>query len=325
MPSAKTFESLVFQDRDLALFRDLFECRIMTGAHIASLHFDGSKEAAKKRLQKLKSAGLIQERPRMPSEPAVLSLTRDALILLKERGILHDYPPHDFTALVKRTKVSSSTVAHEIEVMDVKAAFHAAMRKQERFTIAEFSTWPLLHQFEISRGGYGTDMTVKPDGFIRIHEKEPDGGVSEHAFFLEVDRSSETLDTLIGKAVSYLHYYKSGGFALRHGATRDAYKEFPFRVLMVIAAGEKKRRNDVAQLLLHNTPPIFTQVCLAMFNEVTADPLGSIWITPAVYRDALKATLFDTDRFQRSQIYRRQTERENLVEQRVKKSSLVTG
>lgn len=32
---------------------------------------------------------------------------------------------------------------------------------------------------------------MKPDSFIRIHEKEEDNGVSEHTSFLEVDRSSD--------------------------------------------------------------------------------------------------------------------------------------
>jgi hypothetical protein len=38
---------------------------------IVALHFDGRKEAAKKRLQSLKSAGLIAARPRRAFEPGV--------------------------------------------------------------------------------------------------------------------------------------------------------------------------------------------------------------------------------------------------------------
>jgi len=43
--------SIDLQERDFALLRGLFESRVMTAAHIASLYFDGKKEAAKKRLQ----------------------------------------------------------------------------------------------------------------------------------------------------------------------------------------------------------------------------------------------------------------------------------
>jgi len=44
------------QSRDFDLLHGLFESRIMTTAHIATMYFDGKREAAKKRLQKLKAA-----------------------------------------------------------------------------------------------------------------------------------------------------------------------------------------------------------------------------------------------------------------------------
>ncbi len=125
--------------------------------------------------------------------------------------------------------------------MDVKAAFCSAIRGSGRFTVAEFSTWPLLYQFEAFRPGHSSaEVIVKPDGFIRIHEKETDGGLSEHTFFLEVDRSSETQDTLVARAGCYLDYYKSGGFAVRNGGTRADFKDYPFRVLMVFKTAEDR-------------------------------------------------------------------------------------
>src|SRR6266568_3397470 len=233
-PSIKT------QDRDVAILRGLFESRIMTSAHIAALYFDGSKEAAKQRLRKIKKAGLIGERPRRASEPAVLSLTRKAFDLLRGRGVLAEYPQIPSSALGKRASVSALTIHHELEVMDVKAGFHSAIRKTDRFTVAEFSTWPLLYQFDVFRAGRGSaEVFVKPDGVIRIHEKEADGGLSEHAFFLEVDRSSEVQDALVSKAACYMDYCRSGGFAVRNGAPRSAYKEYPFRVLMVFKNAER--------------------------------------------------------------------------------------
>ncbi len=47
------------QQRDIRFLQGLFESRIMTAAHVAALYFGNSREAAKKRLQKLKAAGLI--------------------------------------------------------------------------------------------------------------------------------------------------------------------------------------------------------------------------------------------------------------------------
>jgi hypothetical protein len=316
-------ETLQIQDRDFALLRGVFESRIMTAGHIATLFFDGKKEATKKRLQKLKAEGFIGERTRHASQPAILFLNRKGLVLLQAHGILKEYPQLDLPVLEKRARVSDLTIRHELEIMDVKAAFHAAIKNTENFTLAEFSTWPLLYQFEAFRNGRGgTTVTVKPDGFIRIHEQEQDGGVSEHVFFLEVDRSSETQDTLINRAGSYFDYYKSGGFAVKNGAPQSAFKEYPFRVLMIFKSAE--RRNNTAERLLQNTPPILTQVCLSTIDEVTSNPLGAIWFRPIEYHEATKGTAFDTEKRREQWGYQRQTARELWIEQKVQKRCILT-
>jgi hypothetical protein len=325
MANAKTRAGfLQFQERDFALLRGLFESRVMTTAHAMALYFDSKGEATKKRLQKLKAAGYIGERVRRTFEPSVLFLTRKGLALLQAEGILTEYPSFDLPALDRRARVSDLTIRHELQVMDVKTAFHSGTKGVSSFTVAEFSTWPLLHEFTAYRpGSGGAEVLVKPDGFIRIHETEADGGKYERTFFLEVDRSTEVQDTLITRASCYLSYYKSGGFAVRNGAARDNFKQFPFRVLMVFKSAE--RRNNTAERLLQNNPPIFKQVYLSTFAEVTSDPFGAIWICPADYRDATKGTEFDAERKTPAFTYRRQPEREIFVESKVKKSSLLAG
>jgi len=321
MSSSKRASSFSLQDRDLLLLRDLFESRVMTGQHVAEIHFNGRKEATKKRLQKLKEAGLITEWPRRAYEPAILFLARGGIRLLKEHGILNEYPAFSILALERRARVSNVTIRHELAVLDVKTAFHMALRDHPTLSIVEFCTWPRLIEFE-ARNSYGSDILVKPDGFIRIHEKEADGGLSEHAFFLEVDRSSETQDTLVAKASAYLDYYKSGNFAVRNGAYRSAFKEYPFRVLMVFKTAE--RRNNTAARLLQNNPPILTHVCLATIDEVLADPFGTIWIRPIDYRDAVHDSPFDGETRRGHRAYQRRAEREGFVEARIEKVGLFT-
>src|SRR6478672_1216237 len=85
-------DSLQLQERDFALLLGLFECRVMAAAHIAALFFKGKREYTKKRLQKLKAAGLISERKRRINEPSVLFLTRKAFLLLNGEGKLSKYP-----------------------------------------------------------------------------------------------------------------------------------------------------------------------------------------------------------------------------------------
>lgn len=310
------------QARDLALLRGLFECRVMTTDHATTLYFDGNYEPSKKRLQKLKAAGLITERPRRAFEPSILFLTRKGLTLLQEKGVLAQYPAFDLPALDRRAHVSNLTIRHELEVMDVKTAFHAAIKATASFIIAEFSTWPLLNEFTAYRpGGNGVEVPVKPDGFIRIHETNADGDKFERAFFLELDRSSEVQETLVAKAGCYLDYYRRGGFAVRNRATRDDFKKFPFRVLMVFKNAE--RRNNTALRLLQNTPPILTMVYLSTLEEVTHDPTGAIWIRPLDYREATKGTPFAPEKQPKTWGYQRQTARELFVEQKMQKRRIL--
>ena len=313
---------IIMQNRDIILFRGLFESRVMTAEHIAVLFFNGSREAAKKRLQKLKAAGFIGERKRKAYEPAVLSLTVKAVSVLRIRGILAEYPKLASSALDKRTRVSDLTIRHELEVMDCKAAFHSAIKGLPKFGISEFCTWPLLHQFEAFRKGYGgEEVMIKPDGFIRISEEEDGGHASEYSLFLELDRSSQTQDTLVSRASAYLDFYRSGGFAMRNGGTRDKFRDFPFRVLFVFKNAE--RRNNMAERLLRNTPPILTQALLSTFDEVKASPFGAIWVRPLEYREATKGTEYEPENRREQAGYRRQTARELFVEESVRKQPLL--
>jgi len=295
----------------------LFESRIMTAAHVAALFFDGHHEATKKRLQKIKAAGLIGERTRRVFEPSILFLARKGFMLLQEQGTLKDYPRVALPALAGRARVSEITLQHELEIMDVKASLYAALTKTKRFSLAEF--FHLASALSV-RKPFGLDTTegeviVKPDGFIRIHEAEADGGLSEHTFFLEVDRSSETLDTLVAKAGCYLEYFKSGGFADATARRAPTFKEYPVPVLMVCKSAERRkqtRRNGCFKA----TRQFFPKSVSPPLEEVTTDPLGTVWILPLGYRDATKGTAFDPSRKREQWGYQRQTRARCLLKKR---------
>jgi hypothetical protein len=61
----KANNSTALQDRDFALLRGLFESRGMTSGHIAPLISTAVARPPKKRLQKIKAAGLNTERRRL--------------------------------------------------------------------------------------------------------------------------------------------------------------------------------------------------------------------------------------------------------------------
>jgi hypothetical protein len=278
--------SIDFQARDFALLIGLFEARLMTARHIAALFFDGKNEAAKKRLQKLKAAGVVAEKRRRCYEPSILFLTPKAFSLLREEGLLADYPPIALKGFKRRTTISEITLRHELAILDVKMAFYEAIKREKHLALVEFSTWPLLHQFQLREVRSSTMTLVKPDGFIRIHETDVNGHLSEYVFFLEVDRGSETLETLVQKAICYNRFYREGGMAQKHGRAKEEYKDFPFRVLFVVQS--QRRQVNLAETLVSANPPILTQAYLATFQDVTLNPLKPVWKQPISCRSQAK-------------------------------------
>lgn len=301
----------------------------MTLSQAAALYFDGSYEAAKKRLQKLEAVRAVYHRRRNVNEPAVFALTEQSLELLRQQGCLDQYRAalNGLPNMRQRAAVSDMTLRHELAVMDVKAALMPAIDTSDRFSTVEFGTWPFLYQFKAKRtytasdGSHISEVVVqKPDGFIRVYEQEQDGGLSEHRFFLEVDRSSEPQHRLAAKASAYRDYYSSGNFATRHGHPGAPREDFPFRVLMILRNAE--RRNNAAESLLRLKPPIHTLVHLTTYEELYRHPLGDIWITPKDYRAVLDDTRFALHLRPESRLYARQPEREVIVEARISKYTL---
>jgi hypothetical protein len=300
----------------------------MSLAQASDLYFDSKPEAAKKRIQKLKAAGVIAERPRRVYHPSVLHLTQTGHSELHNRGLLRDYPIAP--SFEKRSRVSDFTLRHELAVMDMKAAFircardSAINRDLSTCQVHEFSTWPLLSQFNARPSMNGAanppEMLVKPDGFIHATHTTPNGQAKHHRFYLEIDRSSEPQETLANRAACYMDHFRRGGLAQRYGQSREKYKEFPFRVLMVFRNAE--RRNNAAVKMLLLNPPILTLVWLTTMAEAIAKPLGAIWIQPSDYRRAVADTDFNPQLTRQTVVYRRQIERERMVEDRVVKHPL---
>jgi hypothetical protein len=312
------------QERDLAILQGLFESRLMTLTHVTHLYFNGHSEAAKKRIQRLKHERFIRERARRVYQPSILHLSRRAFGELSSRGRLLEYPSLAWNQLEDRAKVSELTLRHELAVLDVKTAFSCAIRNVSHYELVEFSTWPLLYQFQAAQpplpGTYHpARVLIRPDGFVRLQEHATGGDLFEHFFFLEVDRSTESREMLARRVYGYQDFYRRGGLAVRHGFTPEDYKDFPFRVLMVLR--NEERRNNMAERLLQSEPPALTMVWLTTFAEIKADPLGAIWMRPLEYRDITKGTQYDPIR-PRTGAYRREPAREGLVAAELKKLRL---
>jgi hypothetical protein len=304
--------------RDLQLLRGLFEVRILTLAQISQLYFAGAAEAAKKRVQILKAARLIAQRPRpRPYDRSILFLAKRGFELLSDSGHLAEYPKLPWHRMAKRVRVSPLTLNHELAVNQIKIAFTQAMTKRDSLRLDAFLTWPKLFAFEVQTAGWSESTVVRPDGYLELREHR-DGVDRTHFAYLEVDRSTETLSRLTDKAADYMQHFRSGGFARSHGRPASDYKSLPFRVLIVLRNDE--RRNNLAAALLAANPPILSLTWLTTIDRILADPLGAIWMRPCDYRDAM-----NHDRLEPvpKRPYRRRPQRQRHVAEHVTLRSLI--
>ena len=317
------------QPRDEAILRGLLDSRLMTIKHAASLHFEGSYEAAKKRLQKLEGAGLIAKRARKVQDPAIYSMTRRGFLSLKDEGMLDPLLELGWAKLQDRLRVAEMTLKHELAVMDVKAALSPALAKVDGAELVELSVNPERHAFRVTEAISDAKKLVgfrsllsKPDGFVHVKERACDGELVNQYFFLEVDRGTESLRRLVKKARHYSQYYRNGGFAARHGCERRRFKLCPFRALMIFPSAE--RRNNVAEKLLAMKSPVRTMIWLTTMKEILLNPLGANWVRPADYLAAVRGTDFDPMSKKAKGPYRRTVERETWIEAHEIKQQLLS-
>jgi Replication-relaxation len=272
-------QNIVLQERDISLLADLLESRVLTLDHIRTLYFPGKNEMAKKRVQRLKGAGLISERSRRIGQPSVLHITWKGYIALREGCHVGGNAHLTAKTFARRMAVSDLTLTHELMIADVRTTFTIATRESGRFSLLAFDVWPRRYNFTVSNG-YNR-VNVKPDGHLRFVEKRNDEEF-QYDFFVEVDTGSETLDRVVEKCVNYREYHRSGGYAVFCGGKKDESKAYPFRVLLVCRS--EARRNNLAARLQEVKPVFSTMILVTTQSECVRDPLGDIWLTAAAYK-----------------------------------------
>lgn len=252
----------------------------MSLRHFAALFFGGRVEAAKKRVQKLGAAGWIKSRPRETFERAAYGLTARGVAEIGRLGEIPAFPGDRVVNVGRRLEVSSRTLRHELEVLDTVVALLEAARAAEPPQVATFSTWPAKHEFHVD------GESVRPDAYLEFTEEMIPGteSANRHRFFLELDRSTESLGTLAIRANLYLAHLRSGGFAARHGGPGADPRAYPFRVLVVVKS--EARRDHLAALLWQGDQPVLSLVWIATLADVLRDPLGAIWLRPVDHRSA---------------------------------------
>lgn len=307
-PTIKTVKvgNIELQPRDLALLADVFESRFITIHHAALLQFadlKAAEAAAKRRLGKMAEAGLLRRQEgrlgsvlvltetgfRAKEVKTVYLFTKKAFDVLIEHGILRRIAGDDWDGKLRKRfeGIAESTIAHEVGMLDIKAALYRAICQQAHLRLVEFGIWPLAYEFPVQRDG--KFMTQQPDGFLHVAEFQPnDDNPRSHYFYIEFDRGTEPLDQIANKVHAYRQHLRTGGFLkwLRRPDAR--VDDYPFRVLFVIDTKDAaKRRDNICRRISELGIETLTQ--FTTLPELIKDPLGAIWLSPKSYKASLQA------------------------------------
>ena len=274
---------LHIQPRDLDLLLDLFDCRLLSVSQAARLHFDGSQHVAYRRLRKLYRAGLLSLLPTKSlsgQPPRIYTFNSQTFAFLQAQGHLTQYTKADWRRqLRKRFSLSQQTIEHELAVLDVKASLQPTLSAVAGVHVVEFGTWPQAYAFEYQHEG--KTRTQKPDGYLCLADHRHDFAQPRfNRFFLELDRGTQTLETLRAKVEAYRQFYRSGGFARWFAENEAGYRKHPLRVLIVFLSAERLA-NFARQL-----PADRRFEWMATLPAVRTDPLGPIWAFPKAFAQA---------------------------------------
>lgn len=195
-------------DRDRRLLTSLTEHRFLTTHHLSELHFvaDASSRAtagrsARRVLQRLARDGLIRRVDdrkvgglRGGSEASVWHLTAAGARVLDERAARYRVHQPTLRFLEHCLAIADT---HLLVLQGAKAMHGSATVEVDPHTARRYP------------GLGGNTLTLAPDLTVVIGATDNDG-TYEDCWFIEVDRGTESIPTLLGKCEQYETYRRSG-------------------------------------------------------------------------------------------------------------------
>ena len=153
-----------------------------------------------------------KSRSRSGSDKDIWQLAeKGAVFLAEEEGIFPEqvhYPklPNTSKAHAGEPTGEYDFLKHNLLITDTLVAFHVFCAVSKKFDIVYFEPdITRKYSFAVPEGNF----FIRPDGFIILEGKDNDGKTIRLNFFLEIDRSTETLGDFQKKLTSYFHLKKS--------------------------------------------------------------------------------------------------------------------
>ena len=265
-------------ERDLEILRMVAIYRMVTSNQIRLLLFGGKQRSTQcdLRLRLLFQHGYLERR----SQATLHEENKPLVYLLTEKGVRHlmavDEGEH--SAIHWRPKLNQMSqhhLQHVLQVNDVRIAIGQAcdlhaydLEWLDEFTIRGLK---LYDRFPVRDATGRTNITVLiPDGFFTLDAPE-----LWMSCFLEVDRGTESLQTVARKFSKYLAYFGTSGYRERYGVWDENGNEI-YPCVLTVTTSPKRVENlkAVAQEVGASSLFLFTT-----FTDVTPEQVLSqpIW------------------------------------------------
>lgn len=257
--------NFVLQHRDFAILTEVGFSPACSRSRIANLFFDGSAEAAKKRIQRLIHAGLIIRNDETALGRSVLRITKSGADLISRRGSENNWCTRP---------VSAHMLRHELLLADCLSSIKRAAEGNNRLT--EISVAEAEVTYTVDCPTHNCRENVTPDAVVTARGEETDH------FFLEIDRSTESQSHLVHLAEQYHAHHRSG--MLRQILTSEPAARPRMRVLFIMVSAD--RLNTTARFLRKFTS-IRTLIWLCLADDFIADPSDAKWRCPIDFSDSV--------------------------------------
>ncbi|MBY5026020.1 replication-relaxation family protein [Streptococcus suis] len=244
---------------DIAILHFLNQARLATTRQLARLFYSDSpsSETAIRRAnfttQRLKKEGLISHLDRRiggarkGSASYVWQITFQGLKVLKGK---------DSTIALRyknRYEPTQHHVEHTLAITEIFVETIEVARSSDTISLENFSFEPTSWRDYQKLSGVG--LTLKPDAYLELLN-----GEYEDHYFLEIDRSTESLARVVNTCKKYIEYYRSG--------IEQRQKEvFPY-VLWIVP--DDKRKTAILKAIqneLYNFWELFTVITLDEYQS----------------------------------------------------------
>ena len=206
LSAGRRSRAATLSSRDIAVLRTLDNFRLATGDHIHRLHFTEGSPATRARrcrsvLRRLTDLALIGRLERRVG--GVHGGSQGFVYRLRGRGSGALARIDGSERRRPRGEPGERFVAHVLAVTELYVRLHEATRAGSPHELLAFDPEPTCwRRYPASHGG---TLVLRPDTYIRVADAE-----YEDAYFVEVDRATESLTTIRTKIRAYAAYWRTG-------------------------------------------------------------------------------------------------------------------